>query len=97
MCSANYTNIKTGHPRRTLICIVMDSMEGVCVDPGEKEAILEARGPGPPGGEKSGQLASDSGGHSEMAKDTGDGLATSSRDVYAQGEYHRALCSSYTL
>ncbi len=32
------------------------------MDPGEKEDILEAGGPGPPGGEKDGQLASDSGG-----------------------------------
>ncbi len=31
------------------------------MDPGEKEAILEAGGPGPPGGGKGGQLASDSG------------------------------------
>ncbi len=41
---------------------VTDSVEGVCVDSGEKEAILETGGPGPPGGEKGGQLASDSGG-----------------------------------
>jgi hypothetical protein len=48
-----------------LITIVMDGVEGMCVDPGEREAILEAggvRGPGPPGGGKGGQLASDSGG-----------------------------------
>ncbi len=35
------------------------------MDPGETRAALQAggvRGPGPPGGEKSGQLASDSGG-----------------------------------
>ncbi len=42
--------------------IVTDSTEGVCVDPGEMGAILEAGGPGPPGGGKCGQLASDSGG-----------------------------------
>jgi hypothetical protein len=41
---------------------VTDSGEGVCVDPGEKEAILEAGGPSPPGEGKGGQLASDSGG-----------------------------------
>ncbi len=43
----------------------MDSVEGVCVDPGEREAILRARGvkgPSLPGGGKGGQLASDSGG-----------------------------------
>ncbi len=44
------------------IITVTDSGEGVCVDPGEKEAILEAGGPGPPGEGKGGQLASDSGG-----------------------------------
>ncbi len=41
---------------------VTDGGEGGCVDPGEKEAILEARGPGLPGGGKGEQLASDSGG-----------------------------------
>ncbi len=40
----------------------MDGVEGMCVDPGEKGAILEAGGPGPPGGGKGRQLASDSGG-----------------------------------
>jgi hypothetical protein len=41
---------------------VTDSGKEVCVDPGEKEAILEAGEPGPPGGGKGGQLASHSGG-----------------------------------
>jgi hypothetical protein len=41
---------------------VTDSGEGVCVDPGGKGAIWEAGGPGPPGGGKGWQLASDSGG-----------------------------------
>jgi hypothetical protein len=45
-----------------LIPSVTDSKEGVCVDPGEKRAILEAGGPGPPGGVKGWQLASESGG-----------------------------------
>ncbi len=44
------------------IVIVTDGAQGVCVDPGEIGAILEVRGPGPPGGGKGGQLASDSGG-----------------------------------
>jgi hypothetical protein len=50
---------------RSLNVSVTDGVEGMCVDPGEMEAILEAggvRGPSPPGGGKSGQLASDSGG-----------------------------------
>ncbi len=34
---------------------------------------------------------------SEMAKDAGDGLATFSRDVYAQSECYCALFSSYTV
>ncbi len=42
--------------------IVTDSKEEVCVDPGEKGAILEDGRPGPPGGGKGWQLASDSGG-----------------------------------
>jgi hypothetical protein len=45
--------------------IVKDRETKKCVDPGEKEAILTAGGgggPGQPGGEGSGQLASDSGG-----------------------------------
>jgi hypothetical protein len=45
--------------------LVTDGMEGMCVDPGEMEADLQAggvRGPSPPGGGKGGQLASDSGG-----------------------------------
>jgi hypothetical protein len=41
---------------------VTDGAEGVCVDPGEMGAILEAGGPGLPRGGKGGQLASDSGG-----------------------------------
>ncbi len=43
------------------ICVT-DSGEGVCVDPREKGAILEAVGPGPPGGGKGWQLAPDTGG-----------------------------------
>ncbi len=41
---------------------VLDGTERVCVDPGEMGAILGAEGPGPPGGGKDRQLASDSGG-----------------------------------
>ncbi len=41
---------------------VTDGGEGVCVDPGEKGAILEAGGPGLLGGGKNWQLAPDSGG-----------------------------------
>jgi hypothetical protein len=44
-----------------LLCVT-DGGEGVCVDPGEKEAILEAGGPSQPGEGKGRQLASDSGG-----------------------------------
>jgi hypothetical protein len=41
---------------------VADSGEGVCVDPGEKGAILETGGPGPSKKGKGQQLALDSGG-----------------------------------
>jgi hypothetical protein len=41
---------------------ITDGAEGVSVDSGEMGAILGAGGPGPPGGGKGGQLASDSGG-----------------------------------
>jgi hypothetical protein len=47
------------------IILVTDGVEGMCVDPGEMEAILKAGGvrwPGLLGGGKGGQLASDSGG-----------------------------------
>jgi hypothetical protein len=40
----------------------MDGVDGVCVDSGEMGAILGAGGPGPPGGGKGRQLASNSGG-----------------------------------
>jgi hypothetical protein len=69
------------------------------VDPGEKGAILEAGGPGPPGGGKVGnwlQTAEEKR-HSKMAKDAGDALATPSRDVYAQSECYCALYSIYTV
>ncbi len=42
--------------------IVADSGERVCVDPGEKRAILETGGPGPPERGKGRQLTPDSGG-----------------------------------
>ncbi len=48
-----------------IIIIVTDGVEGMCVDPGEMGAIMEARGvrgPGLPGGGQGGQLASDSAG-----------------------------------
>jgi hypothetical protein len=40
---------------KKVLVSVTDGVEGMCVDPGEREAILEAgrvRGPGPPGGER---------------------------------------------
>ncbi len=36
-------------------------------------------------------------GHSDMATDAGDRLATASKDVYAQSECYGALYSSYTV
>jgi predicted lipoprotein with Yx(FWY)xxD motif len=79
--------------------IEMDGVEGVCVDPGEKGAILELGGPARQKREKAGSWLQtvEEDRCSEMAKDTGDGLATFSRDGYAQSECYCALCSSYTL
>ncbi len=78
---------------------VTDGGERVCVDPGEKGAILEAGGPARQEGEKAGSWlrTMEEKRHSEMAKDAGDRLATSSRDVYAQSECYCALYSSYTV
>jgi hypothetical protein len=70
---------------------------GVCVDPGEKEAILETGGHGPPEEAGSWLQTVEEDRRSGMAKDAGDGLATSSRDVYTQSECYCALCSSYTV
>jgi hypothetical protein len=78
---------------------VTDSGKGVCVDPGEKGAILETGGPARQKGEKAGswlQTAKEKG-HSNMVTGAGDGLATASRDVYAQSECFCALYSSYTV
>jgi hypothetical protein len=79
--------------------LVTDSGEGVCVDPGEKGAILEAGGPARQEGEKAGSWLQtvEEKIHSKIAKDAGDGLATSSRDVYAKSECYCALYSSYTV
>jgi hypothetical protein len=65
-----YSTIGFGRSALVSVCISMymmyinvtDSGEGVCVDPGGKEASLEVGGPGLPGGGKGWQLASDSGG-----------------------------------
>jgi hypothetical protein len=76
---------------------VMDGGEGMCVNPGER--ILEAGGPARQEGEKAGSWLQtvEEKRRSEMAKDAGDGLATPSRDVYAQSECYCTLYSSYTV
>jgi hypothetical protein len=76
---------------------VTDGGEVVCVDPGEKEAILGARGPARQGREKAGSRLQtvEEDRRSGMVKDAGDGLATSSRDIYAQSVI--VHCSSYTV
>jgi hypothetical protein len=58
------------------------------VDPGEKGAILGTRGPSHQKGERGGswlQTAEEKG-RSNMATGAGDGLATASRDGYAESE-----------
>jgi hypothetical protein len=42
--------------------IVLDPSKGVCADPVEGVAILEVKGPGPPGGVSERQLSPDRGG-----------------------------------
>ncbi len=66
------------------------------MDPGEKGAILGTGGPGPPERGKGRQLAPDreEKGRSNMATGTGNGLATASRDGYAQSECYCALYSN---
>ncbi len=66
------------------------------MDPGEKGAILEAGAPARQEGEKASswlQTAEEKG-HSDMATDAGDGLATASRDVYAQSECYCVHCTA---
>jgi hypothetical protein len=65
------------------------------VDPGEKGAILETGGPGEKGG--SWLQTVEEKGRSNMATGAGDGLATASRDGYAQSECYCALYSSYIV
>ncbi len=69
------------------------------MDPGEKGAILEARGLARQEGEKTGSWLRtvEKKRHSKMAKGAGDGLDTPSRNVYAQSECYYALYSSYTV
>jgi hypothetical protein len=45
-----------------LIMSVLDPGKGMCADPVERVAILEVKGPGPPGGVSERQLSPDRGG-----------------------------------
>ncbi len=66
---------------------------------GKRESSWKPGDPARQEGEKAGswlQTAEEKG-HSDMAIDAGDGLATPSRDVYAQSECYCALYSSYTV
>ncbi len=66
------------------------------MDPGEKGAILETGGPGPPERGRGGSWlqTAEGKGHSNMATGAGDGLATASRDGDAQSECYCALYSN---
>ncbi len=55
-------NMYIPHLLNQNIIFVTDGEEGVCVDPGEREAILGMGGPSPPEKGKGQQLAPDSGG-----------------------------------
>jgi hypothetical protein len=70
----------------------------VCVDPGEREAILGTGGPGPQK-RKGAAVGSRQWGRRDVAawpprRDAGDGLATTSRNGYAQSECYCALYSN---
>ncbi len=62
-CStACYVNVSLCHLVNKAELSVTDSGEAVCVDPGERVAILGTGGPGPPENRKGQQLVPDSGG-----------------------------------
>jgi hypothetical protein len=69
------------------------------VDPGEKKPSWKPGGPVGQEGEKASSWLQtvEEDRCSRMAKDAGDGLATPSRNVYAQSECYCALCGSYTV
>jgi hypothetical protein len=66
---------------------------------GKRKPSWKPGGPARQEREKAGSwlLTVEEGKRSEMAKDIEDGLATSSRDVYAQSECYCALYCSYKL
>jgi hypothetical protein len=81
---------------------VTDGVEGVCVDPREMGAILEAG--------ESGDLVRQEGKranswhqtvqddrHYKIPQNTGDALATTPSHVYAQSMYHSELCINYHI
>ncbi len=84
-----------------IVIIVTDSMEGMCVDPGETGAALQA------GGSQGARPARRGKGWAvgirqwrridvkKMLQNVGDGLATTSSHVYAQSTYHCALCINH--
>jgi hypothetical protein len=86
-----------GVQRHSNMVSVMDSAEGVCVDPGAVGAILETGGPARQAGEKAGSWHQtvEEGRRSGMPQNTGDGVVTTPSDVYAQSECHSALCINY--
>jgi hypothetical protein len=75
-------------PRKNCKVNVADSGEGVCVDPGEKGAILENGGSALQKRERGSSWlqTAEERGRSNMVTGAGDGLATASREVYAQSE-----------
>jgi hypothetical protein len=75
------------------ITFVTDGREGVCADPGRRDATLGAGGPGPQEEAKSSSWfwTVEEERHSSMTRNKGDGLATTSRGSYAQSECCCAL------
>jgi hypothetical protein len=76
---------------------VTDGAEGVCVDPGEMGAILEAGDPTSQQGEKAGSWHQtvEEDRHNRMPQNTGDRLVTTPSHVYVQSKCPCALYSYY--
>jgi hypothetical protein len=56
---SNRQAIKEGKERCEILRSVLDPGRGVCANPEERVAILEVKGPGPPGGVSERQLSPD--------------------------------------
>jgi hypothetical protein len=81
---------------------VTDSVEEVCVDPGERWPSWKLGESGDPAYQEGERADSwhwtvEEGRHCKMPKNTGDGLVTTPSHVYAQSMYNCTLCISYRI